>query len=85
MADTERQQMSNKSTGSDQDPGQVLLDLEQDYLETYSERCFEVFRGPFGFARWGNGRSRYEQRSVDVDVGLVVHGGDVGRDDALTR
>ena len=49
--------MSNKLTGSDRDPGQVLLDLEQDCLETYSDRCFEVFRGPFGFARWGNGRS----------------------------
>ena len=28
---------------------------------------------------------QYEQRSVDVDVGLGVHGGDAGRDDALTR
>lgn len=41
----------NSVSSQDQDPGQILLDLESD-LDTYPEQSFSVFRGPFGVARW---------------------------------
>lgn len=80
------------TTRGQEDPGQVLLDMEQDCLETNTDQCFEMFRGPFGIAKWetGGGQDTTSAQvdfdfNVDVDVGLGVDGGDIGPDDTLTQ
>jgi len=91
-SDAERRQMSdgliNAVVAQDQDPGQVMLDMEQDCLETYPEgsQSFEVFRGPFGVARWLG--SVEEVRGGDselIDFDAIDDAGDIKPDEELTR
>lgn len=89
--------MSNKlidsvTTRGREDPGQVLLDMEQDCLETNKDQCFEMFRGPFGIAKWETGVIQDTTSTqvdfdlgVDVDAGLDVDGCDIEPDDTLTQ
>ena len=73
-----------------QDPGQILMNLDQDGLADYPEqRPFSVFRGPFGVARW---ESDDGQDQGDVDSDVPVNAGldlDVGNvldpDEVLSR
>lgn len=88
-ADAERQQMSNQLVDAvvarDQDPGQVLLDLEQECLDTYPEQSFSVVWGPFGVARWQGSEVQDEDSDlIDFDA-IDVEAGDVEPDEALTR
>lgn len=72
----------------DQDPGQVMLDLEQDCLETYPKesQSFSVFRGPFGVARWlGSVEEAHDEDSELIGFDAIGDAGDVEPDEDLTR
>lgn len=75
----------------DQDPSQVMLDLEQNCLETYPEesQSFSVFRGPFGVARWlGSVEEVHDEDSELIDFNAIGGAGDavdVEPDEDLTR
>lgn len=61
-------ELTDSVTSHAPDPGQILLDLEQNCLEDYSEqRPFSVFRGPFGVARWESDDGQ-DQGDIDSDV-----------------
>ena len=71
-----------------QDPGQILLDLDQDCLEEYPEqRPFSVFRGPFGVARWESDDGQGDiDSNVPVDSDLNIGFSDfLNQDEILSR
>lgn len=72
----------------DQDPGQVMLDLEQDCLERYPEELqpFEVFRGPFGVARWlGSVEEIQDEDNELIDFDAIGSTGNDDSEDDLTQ
>lgn len=71
-----------------QDPGQILLDLDQDCLDDYPEqRPFSVFRGPFGVARWESDDDQGDiDSNVPVDSDLNIGFSDfLNQDEVLSR